>query len=53
MGIMEKGMATHSSVLIWRIPWTQDPGGLHSPQGCKETQKWYLIIILIFISLFY
>ena len=24
----EKGMATHSSILAWRIPWTQEPGGL-------------------------
>ena len=24
----EKGMATHSSVLAWRIPWTEDSGGL-------------------------
>ena len=23
-------MATHSSVLAWRIPWTEEPGGLHS-----------------------
>jgi len=25
---LEKGMATHSSILAWRIPWTEDPGGL-------------------------
>ena len=25
-----KGMATHSSVLAWRIPWTEEPGGLQS-----------------------
>ena len=25
---LEKGMATHSSVLAWRIPWTGEPGGL-------------------------
>ena len=24
----EKGMATHSSVLAWRVPWTEEPGGL-------------------------
>ena len=24
----EKGMATHSSILTWRIPWTEEPGGL-------------------------
>ena len=27
---MEKGMATHSSILAWRIPWTEEPGGLQS-----------------------
>ena len=26
--LMEKGMATHSSILTWRIPWTEEPGGL-------------------------
>ena len=26
--LLEKGMATHSSVLAWRIPWTEKPGGL-------------------------
>ena len=26
----EKGMATRSSILVWRIPWTEDPGGLRS-----------------------
>ena len=25
---LEKGMATHSSILAWEIPWTEDPGGL-------------------------
>ena len=27
---LEKGMATHSSILAWRIPWTEGPGGLQS-----------------------
>ena len=27
---MEKRMATHSSILAWRIPWTEEPGGLQS-----------------------
>ena len=27
---LEKGMATHSSILAWRIPWTGEPGGLQS-----------------------
>ena len=32
---LEKGMATHSDVLVWRIPWTEDPGKLQFV-GCKE-----------------
>ena len=27
---LEKGMATHSSILAWRILWTEEPGGLQS-----------------------
>ena len=27
---LEKGMATYSSILAWRIPWTEEPGGLQS-----------------------
>ena len=27
---LEKGMATHCSILAWRIPWTEEPGGLQS-----------------------
>ena len=26
--VLEKGMATHSSILAWRIPWTEEPSGL-------------------------
>ena len=33
---LEKGMATHSSVLAWRTPWTEEPGG-YSPWGLKES----------------
>ena len=28
---LEKEMATHSSILAWRIPWTEEPGGLQNP----------------------
>ena len=27
---LEKGTATHSSILAWRVPWTEEPGGLQS-----------------------
>ena len=33
---LEKEMAAHSSILAWRIPWTEEPGGLYSPWGRKE-----------------
>ena len=29
-GTLEKEMATYSSILAWRIPWTEEPGGLQS-----------------------
>ena len=32
---LEEGMATHSSILAWRFPWTKIPGS-HGPWGCKE-----------------
>ena len=37
---LEEGMATHSSILAWRIPWMEKPGGLqsmglHSQRGLK------------------
>jgi len=32
---LEEGMATHSSILAWRIPWTEEHGGLQS-MGGKE-----------------
>ena len=33
---LEEIMTTHSSILPWRIPWTEEPGGLQS-MGCKES----------------
>ena len=30
---LEKGKATHSSILAWRIPWTEEPGRLQSMQS--------------------
>ena len=35
---LEKEMATHSSILSWRIPWTEEPGRLWST-GCKESAE--------------
>ena len=33
---LEKGMATHSSILTWRVPWTEEPGTLQSIWSPKE-----------------
>ena len=33
---LEKRMATHSSILAWRIPWTEEPGGLQSVGSQKN-----------------
>ena len=35
---LEKGMATHSSILAWRIPWIEEPGGLQSMRSQSQTQ---------------
>ena len=45
-------MATYSSTLVWRIPWTEDPGRLQSTRGCKESDmtEW-LTLLLLFTSL--
>ena len=43
---LEKEMATHSSILAWRIPWMEEPGRLQS-KGCKEldtTEQLHFII---------
>ena len=34
---LEKEMATHSSILAWRFPWTEEPSGLYSLWGHKES----------------
>ena len=34
--LLEKEMATHSSILVWKIPWREEPGS-HSPWGGKES----------------
>ena len=34
---LEEGMATHSSILVWRIPWTEEPGRLQS-MGSKRVR---------------
>ena len=37
---LEKGMGTHSSVLAWKIPWTEEPGGLQSMGSQRVRHGW-------------
>ena len=37
---LEEGMATHSSILAWRIPWTEEPGGLQSVASQRVRREW-------------
>ena len=37
---LEKGMATHSSILAWRIPWREEPGGLQSMGSQRVRHDW-------------
>ena len=40
---LENGMAIHFSILAWRIPWTKEPGWLHSPWDHKESKETELL----------
>ena len=44
---LEKEMATHSSILAWRIPWTEESGGLQS----TGSQSWTRLSDFTFLSL--
>ena len=60
--LLEKEMATHSSILAWRTPWTEEPSGLQST-GCKKsdtieqltlslfTLKIYILICHVLLSI--
>ena len=37
---LDEGIATHSSILDWRIPWTEEPGGLQSKASQRVGQDW-------------
>ena len=44
---LEMGMATHSSILAWRIPWTEEPGGLQST-GLQESDTTDRLTLSVF-----
>ena len=48
-GPLAKEMATHFSILAWRIPWTEEPGGLYSPW--VSTKKAIVICLRAFFNL--
>ena len=45
---LEKGMATHSSILAWRVPWTEEPGRLQL-QGHKESDTTEQLTLSLFV----
>ena len=45
---LRKGMATHSSILAWRIPWTEEPIGLLSPWVHKKLNRTKQLTIFLF-----
>ena len=46
----EKGMATHSSILAWRILWTEEPGGLLSMGSQRVRHNWIFFCIVIYYN---
>ena len=46
---LEKGKATHSSILPWRVTWTEDPDGLH-PWGGKESDMTEQLTLSLFVN---
>ena len=47
---LEKGTATHSSILAWEIPWMEEPGS-YSLRGCKESDRAEQLILSLLFSL--
>ena len=48
--LLEKGKAIHSSILAWRIPWTEEPGGLQSREGGFKESDTTEQLTLLYIS---
>ena len=46
-GILEKEMATHSSILAWRIPWTEEPGRLQPMGSQRVGNDWVTFTLLL------
>ena len=50
---LEKGMATRSSILTWRIPWTKEPGGLQFMGSHRVEHDWMTNTFIIIMELFW
>ena len=50
---LKKGMATHFSILDWRIPWTEEPGGLYSPWSHEESDMHFIGRIMELLLYYY
>ena len=48
---LEEDIATHSSILAWRVPWTEELGG-YSPWGCKESDMTERLTLSLSLSLY-
>ena len=48
--LLEKGIAIHSGILAWRIPWTEEPGGLHKLSLCSLTEWLTRSLFSLFIG---
>ena len=46
---LEKEMATHSSILSWKIPWMEEPGGLHTVHGVTKSRAQLRALTFTFI----
>ena len=46
---LEKGIATHSSILAWEIPWTVEPGKLQSMESHSRTEQLSLFTFIVFL----
>ena len=44
---LEEGMAAHSSILAWRIPWIEEPGGIHTGEPGKDEIKALSCIVVL------
>ena len=44
---LEKGLATHSSILAWRIPWTEEPSGLQSMGLLKSRTQLSMHVVVL------